>query len=187
MLDSKKTKSRGAEEAGVKLKLPLNTKFAMLKPYIVTYLVCIAIPLTVGILSALLTKDFMLSYSELEKPPLAPPAWLFPIAWVILYILMGISSATVLICRKSDNMKNARAGLEYYAMSLALNFTWSFIFFRAEAYLFAFVWLLMLLWTVIKTYKSYKVVSPLAAYLQIPYIAWLVFAAYLNAFYAIIY
>ena len=171
----------------MKLKLPLTAKFEAVKPYIATYIVCIAIPLLVGILSAFLTKDFMVSYSELEKPPLAPPAWLFPIAWVILYILMGISSATVLISRSRDNMKYARAGLEYYAMSLALNFTWSFIFFRAEAYLFAFVWLLVLLWTVVKTYKSYKKVSPLAAYLQIPYIAWLAFAAYLNAFYAIVY
>jgi len=156
-------------------------------PYVLTYLIAIAIPLAVGIFSALLTKDYMVSYSELERPPLAPPAALFPIVWTLLYILMGISSATVLLKRNADNMKHARCGLEYYVMSLALNFTWSLIFFRAEAYIFALVWLLILLYTVVKTVKNYKRVSPLAAYLQIPYIVWLAFAAYLNAFYALAY
>lgn len=187
MLGLKNRKNADGVGSAAKLKLSLGAKFDAVKPYIVTYLVCIAIPLLVGVLSAFLTKDFMISYAELEKPPLAPPAWLFPIAWIVLYILMGISSATVIISRGADNMKYARAGLEYYAMSLALNFTWSFIFFRAEAYLFSFVWLLVLLWTVVKTYKCYKKVSSVAAYLQIPYIAWLIFAAYLNAFYAIMY
>lgn len=187
MLGLKRKKERAGGGERVKLRLPLSAKFELVKPYFVTYLVCIAIPLTVGILSAFLTKDFMISYSELEKPPLAPPAWLFPIVWVVLYILMGISCATVLIMRNNGNIRYARCGLEYYAMSLALNFTWSIIFFRAEAYLFAFVWLLILLWTVVKTFKNYKMVSPSAAYLQIPYIVWLLFAAYLNAFYAIVY
>ncbi len=159
--------------------------YEKIKPFILTYLTAIAIPLLVGILSALFTKDFMISYEELEKPPLAPPAALFPIVWTVLYILMGISSATVLVSRTTDNMKCVRTGLEYYAMSLVLNFGWSIIFFRAEAYLGALVWLLLLLYTVIKTVKSYARVSKLSAYLQIPYIVWLVFAAYLNAFYVL--
>lgn len=184
-MNAKSKAESGAEK--IKLKLPLGVKFGLIKPYIAVYLVCIAIPLAVGVLSALLTKDFMVSYSELERPPLAPPAWLFPIAWIILYTLMGISSATVLIMRKTETMRYARCGLEWYAVSLVLNFSWSLIFFRAEAYLFALVWLLLLLWTVIKTVKNYKAVSPLAAYLQIPYVAWLAFAAYLNAFYAVVY
>lgn len=156
-----------------------------LRPYILTYLVAIAIPLLVGILSALLTKDFMISYEELPKPPLAPPAALFPIVWTVLYILMGISSATAVISRDTDNMRSLRTSLEYYAMSLALNFGWSIIFFRAEAYFGSLIWLLLLLFTVIKTVKNYKKVSKLSAYLQIPYVVWLIFAAYLNSFYAL--
>ena len=157
------------------------------RPYATVYLVSIAIPLLVGVLSALLTKDYMITYSELERPPLAPPAWLFPIVWTVLYTLMGISSATALINRRTENMSKVRCSLEYYAASLALNFSWSIIFFRAEAYLFSLVWLLLLLYTVIKTVKCYRCVSKLAAYLQLPYILWLIFAAYLNAYYAIVY
>ena len=98
---------------------------------------------------------------------------------------MGISSATAVISRDTDNMRSLRTSLEYYAMSLALNFGWSIIFFRAEAYFGALIWLLLLLFTVIKTVKNYKKVSKLSAYLQIPYIIWLAFAAYLNSFYAL--
>ena len=187
MISFKRKNTNKGGDAGVKLKLPISSGLLLLRPYIATYLVCIAIPLLVGILSAFLTKDYMISYSELEKPPLAPPAGLFPIVWTVLYILMGISSATVLITRKTETMHSARCGLEWYAISLALNFSWSLIFFRAEAYLFSFVWLILLLFSVVKTVKNYKKVSPVAAYLQIPYILWLVFAAYLNAFYAIMY
>jgi tryptophan-rich sensory protein len=174
-----------AQQALAEKKKGLFAKLSGIRPYIFTYLAAIAIPLFVGIFSALLTKDFMISYEELEKPPLAPPAAVFPIVWTVLYILMGISSATAIISRDTDNMRSLRTALEYYAMSLALNFGWSIIFFRAEAYFGSLIWLLLLLFTVIKTVKNYKKVSKLSAYLQIPYIVWLIFAAYLNSFYAL--
>ena len=151
-----------------------------IKPYIPTYIVAIAIPLIVGILSALITKDNMDIYSELNTPPLAPPSWLFPIAWTLLYILMGISSAMVFLDRDKD-FDSARCGLRYYAVSLVLNFGWSIIFFNARAFLFAFVWLLVLLFTIVKTIFCYRKVNPAAAYLQIPYALWVAFAGYLNA------
>ena len=77
--------------------------------YILLYLVGIAVPLLVGLLSAFITKDYMISYEELEKPPLAPAAWIFPVVWTILYILMGISSASVILRRNEENMQTVRA------------------------------------------------------------------------------
>ena len=151
-----------------------------IKPYISTYIVAIAIPLIVGVLSALITKDNMDIYGELNTPPLAPPAWLFPVAWSILYILMGVSSAMVFLDREK-NPDFAKCGLRYYVVSLVLNFGWSIIFFNIRAFLFSFLWLLLLLFTIVKTILCYSKVNRIAAYLQIPYALWVAFAGYLNA------
>ena len=151
-----------------------------IKPYLKIYIIAIAIPIGVGLLSALFTRDNMGIYSEIETPPLSPPSWLFPIAWTLLYALMGVSSALVYINR-GINPEAARAGLTHYAISLVVNFAWSIIFFNVRAFTLAFVWLLLLLYLIIRTVLSYRKVSPLAAYLQIPYIIWVAFAGYLNA------
>ncbi len=150
-----------------------------IKPYLKTYTIAIAIPLGVGLLSALITKDNMGLYSEIVTPPLAPPGWLFPIAWTLLYALMGVSSALVYMNR-AINPEAARAGLTHYAISLIVNFAWSIIFFNARAFTLAFVWLILLLYLIIRTVISYHKVSPAAAYLQIPYAVWVAFAGYLN-------
>ena len=102
------------------------------------YIFGIAIPLTVGALSALLTKDGMALYTDLAQPPLAPPAIVFPIVWSILYLLMGISSTTVFIKREFD-VENAEQGLKFYLISLILNFIWSPVFFIRESFLLALV------------------------------------------------
>lgn len=96
----------------------------------------LAAPLAVGGLSALITKDNMLMFEVIEKPPLAPPGWLFPVAWTILYILMGLASYRVWI---SDARKAGKqtTGV-YYALSLVFNFGWPIIFFNAEKYLAVF-------------------------------------------------
>ncbi len=145
------------------------------KPYVIS----IAIALAVGGISALLTSGNMDVYSKIQQPPLAPPAILFSIVWTVLYILMGISAALVYENRskKPDEVKSA---LTVYGLSLVFNFFWSIIFFNLEAYLFAFIWLLAL-WALIglTIFKYYKI-SPLAAYLQIPYFLWVTFAGYLN-------
>ena len=108
-----------------------------LKPYIIF----VGSALAVGGLSALVTWNSMDNYARLVQPPFAPPGWLFPVVWTALFILMGIGAARVYI-----------AGGPYRSVSLALfftqlavNFCWSIFFFRLEARLFAFVWLLLLL------------------------------------------
>lgn len=151
-----------------------------IKPYILPYSVAIAIPLAVGIASAALTKDNMDVYSKLNTPPLSPPAILFPIVWTILYILMGVSSAMIYIDR-DKNPEAAKRGLIYYGISLALNFSWSIIFFNLQAAFFALLILIALLYCIIRTILEYRRVKPAAAYLQIPYVLWVAFAGYLNA------
>ena len=151
-----------------------------IKPYILPMAISIIIPVAVGTLAALLTRDSMDIYSELKTPPLSPPAILFPIVWTALYVLMGISSGTVYINR-DNNPKAAERGLKEYATSLVFNFVWSIIFFNVRSILAALVTLLILLYLIIRTILSYRKVLPLAAYLQIPYALWVAFAGCLNA------
>ena len=146
-----------------------------IKPYIVSILIALA----VGGLSAFLTRNSMDVYGTVTVPPFAPPAWLFPVVWTVLYILMGISAAMIYtdpVANKGEKEK----GLTVYAASLAVNFFWSIIFFRVRAFLAAFLWLLLLLGLILKTIWNYKKINPIAAYLQIPYAAWVTIAGYLN-------
>ena len=154
--------------------------FKRIKPFIPTYALAIAIPMTTGLASAMLTKDNMSVYSELNSPPISPPAILFPIVWSILFILMGISSA-IIFTDKDRNPEASKKGLCLYGVSLVLNFSWSIIFFNLQAAFFALLVLIALIFTVAKTILEYLKVTPLAAYLQIPYLLWILFAAYLNA------
>lgn len=149
------------------------------KSKLTTFIIAIIIPLAIGGFSAFLTKNNMDIYGEINTPPLSPPSFLFPIVWTILYILMGISSAFIWLNR-STNKDAAERGLLYYAVSLFFNFAWSLIFFNFRAYLFAFLWLLIMLVLIILTIVNYKKTVSIAAYLQIPYILWTAFAGYLT-------
>ena len=136
-------------------------------------LICIAIPLAVGGVSALLTAGNMKLFEEINKPPLSPPGWLFPVVWTILYVLMGIALYLVVTTRTRENKTPAYIS---FGVQLFFNFFWSIIFFNAQGYLFAFIWLLLLLiLIIITTIKFYKISKP-AAYLMIPYILWVAFA-----------
>lgn len=144
-----------------------------------TYIVAILIPLIVGGLSALITSGNMDIYSRIVRPPLSPPSYLFPIVWTVLYILMGISSAMV-YNTESSSLPQRKSALYTYTISLIFNFFWSIIFFNLESYLFAFIWLLVLWYLIIRTIIKYYRINPTAAFLQIPYLLWVTFAAYLN-------
>ena len=146
-----------------------------IKPFVIS----IAISLGVGALSALLTSGSMDIYSDIVQPPLAPPSILFPIVWTILYVLMGIGAALV-YNKKDEQPKEVRDALTVYAVSLFLNFFWSIIFFNMRAFLFAFIWLVLLWASILVTILKFRKVSPLAAYLHIPYLIWVTFAGYLN-------
>lgn len=137
----------------------------------------IAIPLGVGALSALISMGGMDSFASLNKPPLSPPGWLFPVVWSILYILMGISSYLI---TESGKPARSKTALTVYGIQLFFNFMWSIIFFNFEAYLFAFIWLLALLALVIINAILFYRIDRRAGLLFIPYIIWVIFAGYLN-------
>ncbi len=140
--------------------------------------VCIAIPLIVGGISALLTMGGMAAFQAANKPPLTPPGWLFPLVWTILYMLMGIASYLVITSGKNQGEIIRAWGL--YALQLAVNFFWSIIFFNWEAYLLAFFWLVLLWVLIIITQKKFGQLVKAAGYLLFPYIIWVTFAGYLN-------
>ncbi len=134
--------------------------------------------LAVGALSGFLSREGMERFSETAvQPPLSPPMLLFPIVWSILYILMGISAARS-YSGGAEPGKNRCLNL--YIAQLAVNFFWSLLFFNAAAYGFALLWLLMLLGLVLRMTVCFWQKDRIAALLQIPYILWLLFAAYLN-------
>ena len=138
----------------------------------------IAIPLLVGGLAALLTRESMATFNALDKPPLSPPGWLFPVVWTILYTLMGISA--YLVAKGNAAPFTKAKALAVYTYQLAVNFLWSIFFFNFEWYLFSFVWIILLWILVFVMIRQFYRISRLAAYLNIPYLLWITFAAYLN-------
>ena len=141
-------------------------------------LLCVAIPLAVGGLSALLTRNSMEDFQSREKPPLSPPGWIFPVVWTLLFLLMGIASCLVL--ESGEDRRVIRSALTVYGVQLAVNFFWSIFFFRMEAYLFAFAWLVLLWVLILITLVQFVRISRPAGYLLIPYLLWVTFAGYLN-------
>ena len=132
----------------------------------------------VGILSGLLSREGTRLYSELvEKPTLSPPAIVFPIVWTILYALMGIGAARIYMTEES---RDRSSGLNLYIVQLILNFFWPLLFFNAQAFGFAFFWLVLLWIFGFMMILTFRKVDPLAVKLQIPYLIWLSFALYLN-------
>lgn len=140
-------------------------------------ILCVLIPLLVGGLSALLTKVNMQLFDYVNKPPLSPPGWLFPVVWTILYILMGVASYAVLV---SEDRVKRRTALFVYGLQLFFNFFWSIIFFNVQYYLFALIWLVILLALIVLTTALFYRIKNGAGYLLLPYIAWVSFAGYLN-------
>ena len=139
-------------------------------------LISLAMSLGTGLLSGLISTSGMDSFETVVQPPLAPPAFLFPIVWTILYILMGISSYIVW---ESDS-ENKQKALAVYGLQLAVNFFWSIIFFNYQAYLFALIWIILLWVLIIIMIYEFSKASKLSAILQIPYLLWVTFATYLT-------
>lgn len=128
-------------------------------------------------LSAFLTMESMQDFASLNKPPLSPPGYIFPIVWSILFTLMGISA--YLVFQSLDDRKDFPYTI--YALQLIFNFFWSIIFFNSEQYFFALIWLIVLWVLILLMVIAFYQHNKLAAYLQIPYLIWVTFAGYLNA------
>jgi len=140
-------------------------------------IICILVPLAVGGLSAFLTRNSMQNFEDINKPPLSPPGWLFPVVWTVLFILMGIASYLV---ATSGQPYKSRTAFWVYGIQLIFNFFWSLIFFNMESYLFAFVWLVVLWLLILLNIKLFYNISKPAGLLLVPYLLWVTFAGYLN-------
>lgn len=132
--------------------------------------------LAAAAVSAFLTGDFSSGYQTLIKPSLSPPAFLFPIVWTFLYILMGISAWLIYETKR----RGKHDALKLYILQLAVNLVWPLLFFGMRLYLLSFFWLLFLLLLVFLMILRFYPLSEKAALLQIPYVLWLIFAGYLN-------
>jgi tryptophan-rich sensory protein len=141
-------------------------------------LISLGIPVGVGAVAALLTGGGMGEYGMMNQPPLSPPGWLFPVVWTILYTLMGISAYLI---KTSDASAEAKSDtLMIYNYQLIVNFLWSIFFFNFEWRLFSFFWILLLWVLIILMIRQFDKISQTAAYLNLPYLLWVTFAAYLN-------
>lgn len=131
----------------------------------------------VGLLSSILSGNVKEIYQSLIKPPFAPPNWLFPAAWILLYAAMGIASYLVFTTPKGRDRK---IGLSLYLIQLLINFSWSIVFFRFSSFGAALVVIIFLDLFVVLTAIFFSRISKKATCLIILYLLWLLFATYLN-------
>ena len=136
-----------------------------------------AAALAAGGLAGYISSGAMKGYEALRQPPLAPPGWIFPAVWTLLYILMGVSAG--IVWRRGAGQAR-REALWLWGVQLFFNFSWTLIFFDLQWRLFAFVWLAALLVLVLAMNSRFARISRAAGRLNVPYILWLCFAAYLN-------
>ena len=144
----------------------------------VLFWVCILIPITVGSIASVITKDSMSSFLLMKQPPFSPPAWIFPTVWTVLYLLMGIAS--YLVMQAKVDKKQKEKAILLYEYQLLVNFLWPTFFFHFEWYLFSFLWLILIWVLVVLMIVSFWKIDKRAAVLNIPYLIWLTFAGYLN-------
>lgn len=141
-------------------------------------LIAVTIPLAVGALASLLTGSAMQDFALLQKPPLSPPGWLFPVVWTLLYAMMGLAS--YLVYASSCPPEFRSTGLAFYAAQLVFNFFWSILFFRFGLYLLSFFWLLAMLVLIAAAALQFRRCDKRAFWLLVPYLVWVTFAGYLN-------
>lgn len=139
-------------------------------------LISLILSFGIGALSGFLTSGSMEVYKKLKQPPLSPPAVVFPFVWTVLFLLMGISAYLIY----NENAYDSGKALLVYGIQLLVNFLWPIFFFNFHLYWFSFIWILLLWALIILMIKQFYNINKTAAYLQIPYLLWVTFAAYLN-------
>ncbi len=142
-------------------------------------LVSVSAPLLIGFSSGFFTiTDVGSWYQTVQKPAWNPPNWIFGPVWTTLYILMGI--ALFLIWKKEGNNNLKKAAIILFAMQLVLNFFWSIIFFNQHQIGWALVEIVILWLSIMLTIFVFAKIAKIAAWLMVPYIAWVSFATILN-------
>lgn len=133
--------------------------------------IAILIPVAIGGIVGFIINPYI-DYNSLVQPPLSPPSIVFPIVWTILYVLMGISYYLLKNPSKKEKI--------IYFIQLGVNALWSVFFFIGKFYLFSFIWIVLLDVLVIFMIGIFYHNNKASAYLQIPYLIWILFATYLN-------
>ena len=122
--------------------------------------------------------NWKLFFETIEKPAFSPPAWIFGVVWPILYLLMGFS--LYLILTSGAEKEKIKEALRVFAYQLIVNLLWPTLFFRFQWFFVSFLWILLLIFLVIEMIRKFYDIRKLAAYVNIPYLAWLFYAAWLN-------
>lgn len=139
-------------------------------------IVSIVISMAAGFLAGLFTGSGGTLYRSLNQPPFAPPGWMFPVVWPVLYALMGISAYLVFV----SNSRYRMPTLLLYSIQLLMNIFWPFLFFRLQAFFWSVVWI-SCLWFVIEAMIClFFICRKAAGFLQIPYFLWGSLAGYLT-------
>lgn len=148
------------------------------KTHVFALILSLFIPLLVGGFSAFLTAEDMKIYETMEKPPLSPPGWLFPIVWTFLYVLMGLASYLIFTSDVSPARK--RGALTFYAAQLIMNMLWSTLFFTYGLYLISFIWLLVMWVLILVCVVTFYKIRHAPGVMMLILFLWTTFGAYLN-------
>ncbi|RDI04640.1 TspO/MBR family protein [Flavobacterium sp. AG291] len=152
---------------------PLSRTFKI----IVMIVTCVVIGAIAGLLTQ---KGVDTWYTTVQKPSFNPPNWVFAPVWSTLYVMMGIAAG--LVWHEMDRQRETvRKGLTFFAIQLALNALWSFIFFGLHNPFLALLEIILLWLMIYETFVQFNKVNKIARMLLIPYLLWVTFATLLNA------
>jgi tryptophan-rich sensory protein len=137
--------------------------------------------LVVGYFSGMVTRSAIITwYPTLVKPSFNPPNWIFAPVWSTLYIMIGIAAGLVWD-RIESNTALVKKALVIFAIQLALNALWSYLFFGLHNPMLAGIEIVLLWLMILETYTQFSKINKIAGYLFLPYLAWVSFAMVLNA------
>lgn len=153
----------------------------MSRSNIIKLTISLLVPLSVGAVAGMFTSQAVPTwYASLNRPSFSPPNWVFGPVWTSLYILLGLS---FFLIWKENPSKQRNYAIIVFSIQMLLNFAWSFIFFYFNMIGAALIEIILLWFSIVAMiHLSYKI-KPIAAYLNIPYLLWVSFAAILNAGY----
>ena len=140
------------------------------------------ITLLLGFISALVSRSpgFRIVYCMLRKPPGAPPTFIFPVVWTILYVLIGGAAGAVFCAKERALCGEKWRGLMFFVIGLIFNLIWSPLFFGMGAFFAAFIAIIMMIVTTIFVISAFSRIWFVSAVVMAVYLVWLIFAAYLN-------
>ena len=137
--------------------------------------------LVIGYLSSLVTKESIISwYPTINKPVFNPPNWIFAPVWTILYVMIGVAGGMIWNKLETDQ-ENVKKAFMFFIIQLGLNALWSYLFFGLHNPFLALIEIILLWLMIFETYNQFKKIDKIAAYLLLPYLAWVSFATILNA------